>query len=458
MPRPVGAGLLTGLGRSFPFVASEPKSATGVAAVARSRWWPPCEDGGQSWWVAVVVGLFGFLWTTRTLMRNLSQATAHIWDAPTRRAHPRQMVVSTLVFAGAWLALFFASGLVSALDVVPRRHRCRLRAPDRAELRGVARDLAPAARPASVVDGPPAGFPPLRARARAHALVGRVDLPARFEHSSQLYGSLGVAAVILVWLLLLGHLTVVSALVNRVWLDYRVDRRRAGRRPRARPTMRRQPHSTSTAHPAPVDDPPVGQAYAVAQALVVADDEHRAPEGRHGGLELLDGVDVEVVRRLVEHEHVDLAALEERHQGAGALAHRQAPGGACDVLGRRARTSRAACARRRAGHSLAGLRVGGPSSRRTTSSTGASSSSSARRWSMTPTATRVPRDCRPEVSGQVAEQGAEQGRLAAAVVADDGDAVAAADDEADRAEPEAVPLDDRVGQRRDDVGRRVGPR
>jgi membrane protein len=55
-------------------------------------------------------------------------------------------------------------------------------------------------------------------------LVGRVYLPARFEHSSELYGSLGVAAVILVWLLLLGHLTVVSALVNRVWFDYRVDR------------------------------------------------------------------------------------------------------------------------------------------------------------------------------------------------------------------------------------------
>ena len=33
-----------------------------------------------------------------------------------------------------------------------------------------------------------------------------------------------MAAVILVWLLLLGHLTVVSALVNRVWFDYRVDR------------------------------------------------------------------------------------------------------------------------------------------------------------------------------------------------------------------------------------------
>ena len=71
----------------------------------------------------------------------------------------------------------------------------------------------------------------------------------------------------------------------------------------------------------------MGEAYAVQQALVVTDDEHRPPEGRHGGLELLDRVDVEVVRRLVEHEDVDLAALEERHEGPRALAHRQAPRG-----------------------------------------------------------------------------------------------------------------------------------
>jgi membrane protein len=174
--------------------------------------------------VAVVIGLFGFLWTTRTLMRNLSQATAHIWDAPTRRQHPREMVVSSLVFAGAWLALFSASGIVSALDVVPVGVAAAfaiqitlsavvwlvisLRLPDR---RQSWTDLLP-------------GCLLFGLGLSLMHLVGRVYLPARFEHSSQLYGSLGVAAVILVWLLLLGHLTVVSALVNRVWFDYRVDR------------------------------------------------------------------------------------------------------------------------------------------------------------------------------------------------------------------------------------------
>ena len=55
-------------------------------------------------------------------------------------------------------------------------------------------------------------------------LVSRVYLPARFEHSSALYGSLGIAAVILVWLLVFGQLVVWSAVVNAVWFDFRAAR------------------------------------------------------------------------------------------------------------------------------------------------------------------------------------------------------------------------------------------
>ena len=76
------AGLLTGIGRSFPILAESAQRTTGVAAVARRQIVVALDDGGKSWWVAVVVGLIAFLWTTRTLLRNLSQATAHIWDAP----------------------------------------------------------------------------------------------------------------------------------------------------------------------------------------------------------------------------------------------------------------------------------------------------------------------------------------------------------------------------------------
>lgn len=221
----LAAGLLTGLGRTFPRMAERAQTATGVTAVARQQVVAALQDGGQSWWVAVAVGLVGFLWTTRTLMRNLIQATAHIWEAPTRRQTQRQVIISSLIFAGAWLMLFFAFGLVSILDVVPAGIVAAfvtqvvlitlvwlvisLRLPDRRESWT---DLLPGC----FLFG--FGLSLLQ-------VVGRFYLPARFEHSSQLYGSLGIAAVILVWLLLLGHLTTISALVNRVWFDYRVDRR-----------------------------------------------------------------------------------------------------------------------------------------------------------------------------------------------------------------------------------------
>jgi membrane protein len=221
----LAAGLLTGIGRSHPDVAERAQQTTGVTAVARQQIVGALQDGGQSWWVAVVVGLGGFLWTTRTLMRNLIQATAHIWDAPTPHQPQRRVLISSLIFAGAWLMLFFAFGLVSTLDIVAVGVIATflsqialstlvwlvisLRLPDRRESWT---DLLP-------------GCLFFGLGLSLMQLVGRFYLPARFEHSSQLYGSLGVAAVILVWLLLLGHLTTLSALVNRVWFDYRIDRR-----------------------------------------------------------------------------------------------------------------------------------------------------------------------------------------------------------------------------------------
>jgi uncharacterized BrkB/YihY/UPF0761 family membrane protein len=56
--------------------------------------------------------------------------------------------------------------------------------------------------------------------------VSRVYLPRELEQSSQLYGSLGVAAVILGWLLIIGQIIVSAALLNSVWTEYR-ERRRA---------------------------------------------------------------------------------------------------------------------------------------------------------------------------------------------------------------------------------------
>ena len=57
------------------------------------------------------------------------------------------------------------------------------------------------------------------------------------------------------------------------------------------------------------------------------------PEAGDGRLQLLDRGDVEVVGGLVEHEHVDRCALEERQQRAGPLPQAQAPRRSMDVLG-----------------------------------------------------------------------------------------------------------------------------
>lgn len=218
------SGVVAGLSGPFPSVSAWAAGATGAAATARQQVVVALDEAAQSWWVAMLVGLVGFLWTTRTLMRNLSQATAHVWDAPRRRRTQKEIAVSSLIFAGCWLGVFVVAAVSTSPSVPPSGFVAGL--VGQMVLTGIAWlviSLRLPDRRRSWVDLLPGsalfGF----GLATLH-LVGRVYLPPRFEHSSQLYGSLGVAAVILVWLLLIGHLTIVSALVNRVWLDYRVDR------------------------------------------------------------------------------------------------------------------------------------------------------------------------------------------------------------------------------------------
>ena len=50
--------------------------------------------------------------------------------------------------------------------------------------------------------------------------AGTVYLPHRIQHASAMYGTLGVAAAILIWLFVFGQLLVCAALVNAVWARY----------------------------------------------------------------------------------------------------------------------------------------------------------------------------------------------------------------------------------------------
>ncbi|MCW2522572.1 MAG: ribonuclease, partial [Frankiales bacterium] len=162
---------------------------------------------------------------TRTLIRNLTVVKAHAWAAPIPKRRQRDVLVTTLMVAFGWLLLFVFVGLVSRLDdlgapgvllaivvesvanVLVWFIVCR-RLPDRR--RGWV-DLVPGCLLFGV------GLAVMNA-------ISRVYLPARFEHSASLYGTLGIAGVILGWLLLIGQLLVVSALVNSILSDYRAER------------------------------------------------------------------------------------------------------------------------------------------------------------------------------------------------------------------------------------------
>jgi membrane protein len=52
-------------------------------------------------------------------------------------------------------------------------------------------------------------------------LVSRVYLPYRISQASEMYGALGVAATILVWLLIIGQVIVSAGLLNSIWTEHR---------------------------------------------------------------------------------------------------------------------------------------------------------------------------------------------------------------------------------------------
>jgi hypothetical protein len=71
---------------------------------------------------------------------------------------------------------------------------------------------------------------------------------------------------------------------------------------------------------------------ALEKSPVVRDQEQRALESAERALQLLDGRQVEVVRRLVEDEATRAASRLNRELGARPLARRQASGAPDDVL------------------------------------------------------------------------------------------------------------------------------
>ena len=220
------AGILAGMAKGS---ASSLESATrlaGVTGAASQQVVTALRDGHRSWWIAVLVGGLLLLWTSRALMRNLTVVSTHAWQTPARRSGQVQVLITTLVFTGCWIVLFAAAALITRLDrlfpagllvaiIVEAVIAAAawlvvcLRLPDS---RAAWTDLLPGC----LLVG--AGLAVLHA-------VSRVYLPAKLAKSSQLYGTLGIAGVILAWLLVIGQVIICGALVNSVWADYRAGRR-----------------------------------------------------------------------------------------------------------------------------------------------------------------------------------------------------------------------------------------
>ena len=220
------AGVLAVVTDDEPEKVESATKAAGVTGTASQQVVTALRDGNRSWVVAVITGAVLFVWATRTLIRNLSVVNAHAWGAPLPHLRQKDVMVISATFAGAWLVLFAFVLLVHRLSrAVPGGAVLTIfvqgwavgalwlivsmRLPDR---RQTWLDLLPGA----VLVG--FGLAVMNT-------IGRIYLPARIAHSSAIYGSLGIASVLLVWLLLIGQLIVSSALINTVWFDFRASRR-----------------------------------------------------------------------------------------------------------------------------------------------------------------------------------------------------------------------------------------
>ncbi|HEX3908384.1 MAG TPA: YhjD/YihY/BrkB family envelope integrity protein [Mycobacteriales bacterium] len=216
------AGVLAGLSDSHVHALSSAGKSAGVTGAASQQIVAALQSGHKSWWVAVLVGGVSWLWTTRTLIRNLTFVNAHVWAAPVRRPRQKAVLTTTLEFAGLWVLAFGADAGIHKFDkVVPLGPVIAfvlesavfgaawlvicLRLPDS---RTSWTDLLPGCALFGV------GFAVLN-------LVSRVYLPYRISHASEMYGTLGVAATILAWLLIIGQVIVSAGLVNSIWAEHR---------------------------------------------------------------------------------------------------------------------------------------------------------------------------------------------------------------------------------------------
>jgi uncharacterized BrkB/YihY/UPF0761 family membrane protein len=214
------AGILAGITGHRPDAVKATVHDAGVTGAASQQIISSLEEGGHGWWVAVIVGVAGMVWTGRTLVRNLIMVHAHAWQVRPPKIRQRQAIATAAICAVAWLAILAVSVFVAQLDALGI---FGVLVSALVQMTGLSliwlfvTSRLPNAAPGWVNLLPGALLFGM-AVAAMHAF-SRVYLPHRIEQSSNLYGALGIAAVFLAWLLIIGHIIVAAAMVNSIYVE-----------------------------------------------------------------------------------------------------------------------------------------------------------------------------------------------------------------------------------------------
>jgi len=214
----VVAGLFSLVVNNANWDVSQAVQAAGVSGAASQQVEQAIREAHKSWWIAVFGGLVLTLWTGRALARALTMMHAHVWEMPVPRQSQWQRLVNGVLLLVVFLFAVFASAVTSRLNVLS----WFLGAAALTVVVGAGWLLVSKWLPNRAT-----GWRQLLPGAllvgmglAAMNTAGTVYLPHRIQHASAMYGTLGVAAAILIWLFVFGQLVVCAALVNAVWARY----------------------------------------------------------------------------------------------------------------------------------------------------------------------------------------------------------------------------------------------
>jgi membrane protein len=217
------AGVLAALAVGHEIDLRSAVKTAGITGAASQHVVSALRDGNRSWVAAVAFGLVLFVWATRALTRTLAIVSAHAWQEPLPKRRAGNVLRTTLLLDAVWIVVlagsagswelqkFGVGGAVLAvighgLLAAGAWFAISRRLPNRA---ASWLDLIPG----SLLFG--YSFAVLNE-------VSRLYIPSRVQASSELYGSLGLAVTMLAWLLILGQITVLSAITNSVWAERRL--------------------------------------------------------------------------------------------------------------------------------------------------------------------------------------------------------------------------------------------